>query len=93
MSERSVANNFSKQTKCCRLILISRQDLMTLPGWMEDSLNNHARIIQAFESRDPKKGEKLRKKHILDNIPRIVKMLSAEETEENRVQKKKRLPV
>ena len=74
-----LVETFSKQTRCHRLMLVSRQDLMSMPGWMQASLKNHGKLIQAFEDRNRESGERIRKKQILDNIARIVKMLGSEE--------------
>ncbi len=72
-------DTFYKQTLCYRVMVSSRKDLINLPGHLKASTKRHKEIIQAFESGNAKKGETLRKKNILNNVPRIAQSFKMDE--------------
>ena len=70
-------NTFFKQTMRYRL------EVLSIPGWMNSSLKDHAAIIQSFETGDAGKAEFLRKNMILNHVPRFFKKLKARKEDEN----------
>ncbi|MBW2306487.1 MAG: GntR family transcriptional regulator [Deltaproteobacteria bacterium] len=71
-------NTFVKQTMRYRVGVVS------VPGWMNSSIENHHAIIQSFESGDAEKAEQLRKNMILSHIQRFSQIDEEEEKNENR---------
>ena len=69
---------FDKQTMRYRRMVVRA------PGWMQDSIKNHAAIIQWFESADLDNAEKNRRSAILNHVrQRFTKKTTEEENDEN----------
>ena len=69
---------FDKQTMRYRRMVVR------VPGWMKDSIENHAAIIQWFESGDLDNAEKSRQSAILSHVrQRFTRKTTEEEKDEN----------
>ena len=70
-------DTFVKQTQRYRIQILS------IPGRIEASLENHEMIIRSFEDGDAQKAESLRKETILKNIRTFAEQFEKEKEDEN----------